>query len=332
MLALGAAGAFGQLASIRRVDSGPKLGDPLDLTNATLVRKTAFDKMPALAREFPPGATPHTSLSLADPSFRWRAGYLSYEILRRGNYPDWDGINDSTELEAYPNALAIDELGISPFAMQDGMLTIRAFPMPERVRATLQPRLQNRTWVSGALNTWPFGQMWGVFALTAQAARGNPIWPAFWLLPTDLSWPPECDVFEWLGGLPTNYQFGVVTKDKAYPSNMNYSQRTQGPDWSVAPVTVVVDWGPERTLFYAARRGETPVLMNIRPTPADWTKPMYAVINLAIGSPNSWPSKQPRYDGKPDIPLPDEPWMKVRDFMVWDRPEYQQARAARQPT
>ncbi len=321
LLSLGAAAALALPDAARAAPSLP-LGSTLDLRNATLMRKVVFSSVPAFATLL----GPRKARAMNDPGFAWRAGLMSPELYHQGNRPNWSGINDTIEIGAYPNAQQIAALGRSPFIVDRGSLVIRASLLPDVVRAGLPQRLQNRLWMSGAMNTWPFSQTYGVFSLTAQASRGNPLWPAFWLLPTDMSWPPECDVFEWLGGLPTNYQFGLLSKDPAYPKPMRGSKRAEGPDWSAAPVTVTVDWGPTETRFYVGRPGEAATLMNSRPTPSDMSKPMYVTINLAIGGPNSWPALQPHYDHKPNLPMPAEPHFRLIDFAVWDRPEYRDAR------
>src|SRR3712207_8253598 len=48
-----------------------------------------------------------------------------------------------------------------------------------------------------------FAQEYGRFELRGRLPAGQGLWPAFWLLPVDTSWPPEIDVMEGLGSEPT---------------------------------------------------------------------------------------------------------------------------------
>src|SRR5215472_4060226 len=87
-------------------------------------------------------------------------------------------------------------IGISPFSLHDGKLEIRLEPTPAR----LKERLSGYRYVSGLISSQPsFRQQYGYFEMRAKLPRGKGIWPAFWLLPADLEWPPEIDVMESVG-------------------------------------------------------------------------------------------------------------------------------------
>jgi beta-glucanase (GH16 family) len=97
--------------------------------------------------------------------------------------PDYPGIG--------PHWAALD-----PFVVRDGTLTITARPAP----GGAEGMLGGYRYVSGLITTQPsFAQAYGYFEMRAKLPRGKGIWPAFWLLPADLSWPPELDVMESIG-------------------------------------------------------------------------------------------------------------------------------------
>jgi hypothetical protein len=63
-------------------------------------------------------------------------------------------------------------------------------------------------WVTGMLlSRWRFNQKHGVFSARLKMPSGTGLLPAFWLFPTDVSWPPEVYA-EYVGN---KARFGVVT-------------------------------------------------------------------------------------------------------------------------
>src|SRR5690606_27917134 len=79
------------------------------------------------------------------------------------------------------------------------VLSITARSVP----AELQPAIDGYDYASGLLTTFhSFSQARGYFEMRADLPEGSGIWPAFWLLPADGSWPPELDVIELAGAEP----------------------------------------------------------------------------------------------------------------------------------
>jgi len=94
------------------------------------------------------------------------------------------------------------EHGVSPFSVNDGILSIIADKTP----ASLQQRVKGQEYISGVLTSENgFSQKYGRFEVFAKVPKGKGLWSAFWLLPSFDQWPsgvailPEIDVMEYLG-------------------------------------------------------------------------------------------------------------------------------------
>ena len=133
-------------------------------------------------------------------------------------------------------------------------------------------------YISGAINSYPFSQTYGYFELRGRLPAGRGLWPAFWLMPVDMSWPPEIDVMEVLGQEPT-----TDFHHRAFPqAGKGHLDRVWNKtvDLSADDHLFGVDWGPERIRFYVDRR-----LVFSEPTPEDCHEPFYIIANLAVGGP-----------------------------------------------
>jgi len=177
-------------------------------------------------------------------------------------------------------------LGLDPFRIKDGVLSITANRVPEALR----PLLFNRKYYSGVLTTRAsFVQRYGFFEMRARVPAGQGLWPAFWLLGADKKWPPEIDVLEVVGGQPTQ----MVTT--THSANATGGDVPSGCRTTLADATTKfhdfgVLWTPERIVYYIDR---VPVAQLA--TPAGVDKPMYMLLNLAIGG---------RMAGPPDATTP----------------------------
>jgi beta-glucanase (GH16 family) len=173
------------------------------------------------------------------------------------------------ELQLYVNEEG--PLEASPWTVKDSILSLTA----SKVSPPVDDGHGNRYgYVSGMLNTYPsFYRVYGFFEARLKMPPGVGMWPAFWLLPMDGSWPPEIDVVEWLGRDPLTEYLG--THSGTGPS--------QGgpyaiPDGSADFHDYGVDWQANEIAFYFDG-----VLVAQFPTPLDMHKPMYLILNLAIG-------------------------------------------------
>jgi beta-glucanase (GH16 family) len=160
---------------------------------------------------------------------------------------------------------------LDPFVLNDGMLEIVARPASPQLASALH----GYRYTSGLITTQPsFAQTYGYFEMRAKLPRGKGLWPAFWLLPADLSWPPELDVMESIGD-----------PGEVYTTAHSKMADRPGQKHRIAPDVFhvfAVSWDPQQIIWYVDGR-ET----DRQPTPPDMDKPMYMVANLAVGG--SWP-------------------------------------------
>ncbi len=173
-------------------------------------------------------------------------------------------------------------LGVQPFSIQDGVLTITA----ERADATtVSPHILNFKYTSGCITSelthW---QTYGYFEMRARLPVGKGFWPAFWLLPKAEHWPPEIDIFEGAGTRPNAVHLGVLAaKDKVADKwiedviNVADGFHVYGLEWTREELTWFFDGKP------------------VWRQPNAINEDMYILANLALGS------RDPKF-----IPDPDE--------------------------
>jgi beta-glucanase (GH16 family) len=158
-------------------------------------------------------------------------------------------------------------LGLNPFSARGGVLEITL----DRTPPELREGLGGFEYVSGMITTQPsFSQLYGYFEMRAKLPKGKGVWPAFWLLPADLSWPPEIDVMENIGDPTTVY----VTLHSKHT-------KTDGTEVKIAPDafnTYAVSWTREEVVWFVNGRE-----VKRFPTPGDMHKPMYMLANIAAG-------------------------------------------------
>lgn len=175
-------------------------------------------------------------------------------------------------------------LGLNPFSISDGVLSIRAEPVPEALRATLH----GFPYMSGMLNsTGTFTQLHGYFEIRARLPAGQGVWPAFWLLRPGM-WPPEIDVMEYLGGRPTTIHSTVHWTEDG--ENRNTGCKIERDDPTAAFHSYGVLWRTEDLTFYIDR-----IPVGRVASKPGLVRPMYMLANLAIGG---------RWGGDPDATTP----------------------------
>lgn len=202
------------------------------------------------------------------PLWRTRLGDDTYRGLAGRT------LENNRELELYVDSQLADAhglIGLNPFRSDGEHLDILAWPTPAPMRA----RLDNQPYVSGVISSQPsFAQLYGYFEMRVRLPPGKGLWPAFWLLPKDGSWPPEIDVME-----------AVSDPTHIYSTVHSTTGPAAGVEARVSPDafhTFAVSWDRKRVAWFVDDRSIGSV-----PTPADMHKPMYMVANLAVGG--DWP-------------------------------------------
>jgi beta-glucanase (GH16 family) len=157
------------------------------------------------------------------------------------------------------------------FKVANSKLQISAKPM--------QPG-ESHPYSSGLISTHKsFATEYGRFEIRCKLPRGQGLWPAFWLLPTDETWPPEIDVFENIGNEPN-----TVHMTTHWSENGNHRQNGNefvGPDFSDGFHTFAVEWS-ESTIAWFVDGVERHRVQNGSPRGQ-----MYLLANMAVGG--QWP-------------------------------------------
>ncbi|HEY2658169.1 MAG TPA: family 16 glycosylhydrolase [Caulobacteraceae bacterium] len=170
-------------------------------------------------------------------------------------------------------------LGINPFSISNGVLSITAAP----TYIADKPLLWNYAYTSGVITTQKsFSQTYGYFEMKAEFPS-TPVgmWPAFWLLPADGKGDNEIDVFESVNDAPNTVHETVHWDNAAgaasyisfptYVPNLLTGFHTYGLMWTATTITWFIDGA-------AVGSVATPLGMN---------KAMYMVANLSVGG--NWP-------------------------------------------
>ena len=160
------------------------------------------------------------------------------------------------------------------FDVRDGFLHVNA----EKRQAFYADK--HREYTSGMMSTHgKFAQKYGRFEIRARVPKGKGMWPAFWLLPEPLDWPPEIDVLEILGHEPNKV---YMTHHFGEPRHHHSSGGSYvGPDFSADFHQFAVEWSSNSIVWFVDDVERFRSEKNIPQTK------MYMLVNLAIGG--NWP-------------------------------------------
>lgn len=305
------------LASVLPAVAAAQTAVTLSLENAVPTLTEEFRKEPVWRQGGVQVNAPAKPLN--DPGFNWASGYIwNHAIVgtkkpwppATADFPAW---TSNGAAEATPNGDMITRMGrsLGPYAWKPGELIMRARPLPAYLARTVSSQ-DPHGYMSGTITSFPYAQKYGVFSMVARVPRGKGLWPAFWLLPHDKSWPPELDIMEILGA---NTRTVVTTMHLKGGDGKHYYKgkaTTSAEDLSLGFHEYTLDWGPNEMKWYLDRR-----LIFTQPTLKQMQKPFYIIANLAVGKATSW-------GGAPDTATRFPAEFKIRSIRVWQRPEYLQ--------
>jgi beta-glucanase (GH16 family) len=217
---------------------------------------------------------------------RWVPHYAGGAAWPEAQY--WGGTGSQLKRQTKPNGeqqiyvdphysgLAKQPLGLDPFRVRNGVLSIVANRTPPELKAALF----DNAYTSGILTTqgW-FSQKYGYFEIRAKVPVGTGVWPAFWMLADNGGWPPEIDVLEGRGQRPGDL---VMTTHWRIPATQKIE--SCGFDLLLADAAVAFHnygtlWLQDRLVYFIDRKPVSDIKI-----PIGFDDPMYMIINLAMGS------------------------------------------------
>jgi beta-glucanase (GH16 family) len=204
---------------------------------------------------------------------RWCTTFATSDSLGNGGTLSGNG-----EQEWYINNRYAPTAAVKPWSVAGSILTITA----AKADLAVVPLINGYQYTSGHLNTFhSFNQVYGYFEARMQLPKGQGLWPAFWLLPQSMAWPPEIDGMEVLGNDTTKLYTTVHSNSTG--THTSAGTGTTVPDMSAGFHLYGFDWEPDFIVFYFDRAE-----VFRTPTPSDLKDlPMYMILNLAVGG--YWP-------------------------------------------
>lgn len=215
--------------------------------------------------------TPHYAGGAAWPEARYWGGDGS-DFRRKSTY------NGEQQIYVDPrySGRGTKPLGLDPFTVRDGVLSITARRTPPALREVLF----DNEYTSGILTTQgSFAQKYGYFEIRSKVPAGAAVWPAFWMLADDGGWPPEIDVLEGRGQRPGNVvmttHWRIFETQKIYTCGFDFflpDAVTEFHDYGVL-------WQPDRITYFIDRKPVSDIKV-----PVSFVDPMYMIVNLAMGA------------------------------------------------
>jgi len=226
-----------------------------------------FDQHPLLNGKW----APHYAGGASWPEARYWGGDGS-DFKRKTTY------NGEQQIYVDPRygGRATTPLGLDPFKVRDGVLSIVASRTPPALKSVLF----NNEYVSGILTTQSsFSQKYGYFEIRSKIPVGTGVWPAFWMLANDGGWPPEIDVMEGRGQQPGDLVMTTHWRIPATGVVKHCGFDFLVPDASTDFHDYGVLWARDRIVYFIDRKPVSEIKV-----PVGFHDPMYMIVNLAMGS------------------------------------------------
>jgi beta-glucanase (GH16 family) len=162
---------------------------------------------------------------------------------------------------------------------------------------------------SGMVTTYPsYNFTYGYVQVVARIPDGSGLWPALWMLPTNLHWPPEIDIIEHYGDSPVSWQH---LHSPTYPTQMASEStpnlfagwHTFGLYWSPDQVAVYIDGKRVFDDTHAIPRQSMYLLADLavyQPVQSGWNA---ASDSMAIASVSVWQARSYSQTGSPGGPV-----------------------------
>lgn len=207
------------------------------------------------------------------------------------------------EQQYYIDAENQPGFGHEPFVLDGETLTIQARRTPDELLSTAN----GQPWLSGVLSSATrFEVQYGYIEARVDLPEGTGLWPAFWMLASDLDGlKPRTFIAEYDGARPDaifhDYQYEDEDGNVRSPGQFQVDQ----PRLADGFHTLGISWTPEELVYYVDGVARYRVIGDRLPQ-----QPMYLVLNLAIGG--VWVDE-------PDDSTPDRPALVIDYVRVWQR-------------
>jgi len=130
-----------------------------------------------------------------------------------------------------------------------------------------------------------FAQKYGRFEASMKLPKGKGMWPAFWLLPTPYSWPPEIDIMENWGSSNTAGDRAIASgvwcgsAADCGPSGSSKDERriTVSVDPSEGFHVYAMEWDSSKAVFYF----DNQIIGTCTGTIKQYQRPMWVLVQLA---------------------------------------------------